>query len=144
MTNKKYLLLIVGLLVVGVGIFMSVKKSDPEATVRSAMIIASDRPLDFSLIPLENGWNRLCIFGPYTSKTAAVDVLGFDWDITKYSHVTYHDTVATLVFVNHNEVVYSFDIEKELGDFYPAYNKCFKRSEAVFIKKNGHYELQNK
>jgi hypothetical protein len=62
-------------------------------------------------------WDRVHVFGPYTTKECVHSCLGFDWDGVERTRIGYGKGVNLVVFVHRMAVVHWFDHERreELG-----------------------------
>ena len=90
--------------------------------------------IDFANIRTGWDWHRVCIFGPYTTNTAAAETLGFKgWDMEKYSQIAVSDSVQIFAFVDSKEGVvrYSAELTRAQGDFAALGGKCFGKEKVA-------------
>jgi hypothetical protein len=62
-------------------------------------------------------WDRVYVFGPYSSPESINEELGFDWDDAGDSAIEDADWVNLIVFVEDGEVVRAFDHDNGDGEF---------------------------
>ena len=90
-------------------------------------------------------WDRVCIFGPYSTDQDAAHTLGFPWSLTSSSSVWQSDGVSLLVFVRGTTVTAAIDHPRNAGDFSKLADRCFRPEQAQFIHRarrtNGWPEL---
>ncbi len=78
-------------------------------------------------------WDRLYIFGPYTSAECICNRLGFDWQGVSSTSIRESETVNLLVFVKGQEVVHWFEYPRSDGELEGLVNqKGYSRKEAKF------------
>ena len=84
-------------------------------------------------------WQRLYIFGPYTSLLEITDTVGRSWRKKCYTAVHGSDAVNLLVFTDGKTVVHCLDFPINEGWFSqtePAFREGLSPQEALFTVKN--------
>lgn len=89
--------------------------------------------IDFSR-EIAGEWDRLCVFGPYSSSEFASSVLEFDWDLEANSGVYLLDSISLIVAVHESEVVALYEIDREHADFSGLSGKCYLRENTKFMR----------
>lgn len=99
-----------------------------------SMVQANKIPnIDFSTFT-PNNWDRLFIFGPYTSYVEIDNALGRFWLYSRFTTIESNDRVNLLVFTKGNRVVEYIEFFRGNGDFSTAQNEIgYPRLEAKFI-----------
>ena len=95
--------------------------------------------LDLRLVGVP-GWDRVCIFGPYTYNSDAKMTLGFEWDIEAKTDIRSSDGINVLAFVKESSVLAYVEHPRNKGDFAKLRGKCLDRDHAVLLvrrKENG-------
>jgi hypothetical protein len=78
-------------------------------------------------------WDRVFIFGPYTSPSAIEACLGFPWQGASGSGINSNKSCSLVVFVRDGAVVCWFDHPRRDGDLVElADPKGYSRQEATF------------
>jgi hypothetical protein len=95
-----------------------------------SQIKAGDK-IDLALLGPED-WQKVCIFGPYTSNDQLETVVGFPWDIEAKNATSMGDGTTLLLFIQDQTVLASVDHPRDKGDFDRLADQCFERSEAQF------------
>ena len=79
-------------------------------------------------------WDRVCIFGPYTSDETIDSVTGIKGASGHSFDVGISEAVNVLVFVDKSRVVESIAYTRRGGDFGPELvRKCYQRKDASFV-----------
>jgi len=78
------------------------------------------------------GWDRVCVLGPYSNNAAAAQVLGFDWDVESQSSISTKDGISLLLFVQGSSISRHIDHRRNQGDFSNLSGRCFRREQAKF------------
>ena len=81
---------------------------------------------------LPRPWDKVCIFGPYSTSKNAYDTLGFAWPLETQSSIFGSDRLSLLVFVNNQKVVEFVEHPRRDGDFANLSRQCFSREKATF------------
>lgn len=89
--------------------------------------------IDFSE-EIAGQWDRLCIFGPYSSNEFARSVLKFDWDLEANSGVYLLDSISLIVAVHESDVIALYEVDREHADFAEFTGKCYRRESAKFMR----------
>lgn len=91
-------------------------------------------------------WDRMYIFGCYSSRASVEKVLGFSWPDFGNTNIESSDSVVLVVFVQKGKVVGWYEQPRtiELGDL--TNDKGYSRSEAVFNidRSTGRIELTSR
>lgn len=101
--------------------------------------------IDFAeLSPLP--WNRLYIFGPYTSHEHIHRCLGFRWPGMRWTSIGDSDRVNLVVFVRNEEVIHWFEYPRKRGELGGLANAIgYARGDALFrvqlLSEDGRLEL---
>lgn len=78
------------------------------------------------------GWQRMCVFGPYTTNEQVRRKLGFEWDAERYSDIKTSDGINLLVFVKNGKVAAFTEHPRKDTDFSPLSQGCHVRHQATF------------
>ena len=84
-------------------------------------------------------WQRLYIFGPYTSLLRINDTVGRSWRKKCYTDIETSEIVNLLVFTDGKTVVHCLDFPMNVGIFNytePAFREGISPQEALFTMKN--------
>ena len=74
--------------------------------------------IDFSAIKMPFSWDRLYVFGPYTTSSKIDKVLGKSWnDKLCVTTIIGNDGIALLIFTNNGQVVQCLDYGRDGNDF---------------------------
>jgi hypothetical protein len=95
--------------------------------IKSQVHASSTAPLDLTFVG-PNGWERVCIFGPYTTNNLVEADLGFKWNADSESSVSINDGVNLIVFTRGNEVVAFAEHKRGDGDFESEKSRCTSRA----------------
>jgi hypothetical protein len=84
-------------------------------------------------------WDRLYIFGPYTSPEHVHKCLGFGWPEYRWASIRDSDGVNLVVFVRDRKVVHWFEFPRKNGELgYLDDPKGYTREEARFrVQREG-------
>ena len=80
-----------------------------------------------------DGWQKLCVFGPYLGKEKQKEVLGFDAALIPNED----DSKMWLVFIANDAVVGHVSHPRNQGDLVRVENQCFLREDGNFTKERG-------
>jgi hypothetical protein len=69
-------------------------------------------------------WNRICVFGPYSTEEDAAKVLGYFSATLEQSRVESDDSVSALVFTNDKGTLAVIDVPRSTLDFAPLSQTC--------------------
>jgi hypothetical protein len=72
-------------------------------------------PLDLTPVG-PPGWERVCIFGPYTTNEIVEADLGFKWDSDSHSAISVNDGINLIVFTRGKEVIAFAEHKRRDGD----------------------------
>lgn len=89
-------------------------------------------------------WDRVCLFGPYTTKEEAEGCLGFVWDEFEDTGIDMADQFSVMAFAASGRVVHAERISRNLDFTGAILRRPFRPSEAVFkVGKTefGHHAL---
>lgn len=126
-------LVVIALLAAGAGYYCwSVMPSPGVSRSLADKIRASDgQVIDFTEA-VSFDWDRVFIFGPYTSPDRIDECLGFKWHAKKYSGIDSSRATNLVVFVRNDQVVCWFDHPRS-QDFRDLPNPpAFDRANAKF------------
>ena len=85
------------------------------------------------------GWDRVCVLGPYTTPDMAKAILGFDYNTTVNSNIYSSDSISLLITIKAGAVVNAYEINRKNADFTPLSGKCFDHEDSVFFREGkGH------
>ena len=70
-------------------------------------------------------FDKVCIFGPYSSNADASEILGFDWDIESKTNITSSDSVNIIVFTKNKKMIEYVAHPRNKNDFHKLNRKCF-------------------
>ena len=98
--------------------------------IRTQIRASKTGPLDLGPVGPQ-GWERVCIFGPYSTKKEVEQDLGFKWDFDSKSSASVDDGINLIVFVRGNEVLGHVDHPRRDGDFDSDKTPCTVRTRAV-------------
>jgi hypothetical protein len=89
-------------------------------------------------------WDRMYVFGCYSSRASVEKALGFSWPDFSKTTIEYSDSVVLVVFVHHGKVVGWYEQPRSIELGYLANDKGYTRSEAVFDvdRSTGSIELK--
>jgi hypothetical protein len=83
-------------------------------------------------------WQRLYIFGPYTTLLEITETVGRSWRKKCYTDVHVSELVSLLVFTDGKTVVHCLDYPREVG-WFPEFREGLSPQEARFtVKNNSH------
>lgn len=102
--------------------------------IRSRRTSAQAQPISLDLASTIDGdWERVCIFGPYTSRERIDAALGLHWDCTA-AQIDSDDSNCLLVFLARGSVMGFAKVPRGECDFFDLGDagKCFSRDDAVF------------
>jgi hypothetical protein len=80
-------------------------------------------------------WQRLYIFGPYTSPFKMDDTVGRSWRKKCYTNILASDGISLLVFTDGKTVVHCLDFPRNEG-WFPEFLEGLTPQEARFTMKN--------
>ncbi len=95
----------------------------------------SSASLDLTLVGPE-GWERVCIFGPYTTNELVETDLGFKWNADSESSISVSDGINLIVFTRGKEVVGFAEHRRRDGDFVSDENRCTLRNNAKLTRSS--------
>ncbi len=70
-------------------------------------------------------FDKVCIFGPYSSNADVSEILGFDWDIESRTNISSSDSVNIIVFTKNKKVIEYTAHPRNKNDFYKLSRNCF-------------------
>lgn len=77
-------------------------------------------------------WDRLCLFGPYTTRKQAEACLGFPWPDFDETGLEAADTFSLMVFASSARVVHAEHVDRDVDFSNEILNRPFRRDEAIF------------
>jgi hypothetical protein len=126
--NKRILLLSIIVLIslVGLSITFIQKNAILEKEIlreRIAHEVIKFRYGSIEIIDLEKttsfDWDKLYIFGPYTTAKKMNEELGQVWILGYFTHIDSSENYSLLVFMNKNRIVQFLEFPRSLVDFSP-------------------------
>lgn len=83
-------------------------------------------------------FDKVCLFGPYSTNERTKEALGFYWDIELKTQISGNDGINVIVFVKDNEVISYVKHPRHKGDFWRLSSKCFdyKNTKLTRVSKN--------
>ena len=85
-------------------------------------------------IAIEDQWDKVYIFGPYTTEEKIDNTLGFNWDSYSRSSIGHNEGISLLIFTKNKQIIKYIEHPRNQGDFSNLYRKeGYKRSEATFV-----------
>jgi sensor histidine kinase YesM len=89
--------------------------------------------IDFSSLT-DFTWDRLFIFGPYTSSKTINNNLGTYWPCSHFTRIFYIDSMSLFVFTNNGHVVQHLDFPRTMKEYLPIEgNSGYSVEETIFI-----------
>jgi hypothetical protein len=81
------------------------------------------KTIDFSkTVPFN--FDKVCIFGPYSSNKDAEKALGFYWNMELRTLISTHEGINIITFIKNNEVISYIEHPRNKGDFWRLSGKC--------------------
>lgn len=149
---RRNLILLVLLSVVGMLVYFVLKASENNRQILQTNLAraisqnqAGEIPVvDFSSITTFS-WDRLYIFGPYTSSEKIDSILGSFWIGSRFTSIKSSDRITLLVFTKNGRVVQYLEFPRGQGDFSPADNgKGYAIEESRFLVDESGRMIWNK
>lgn len=98
--------------------------------------VKTTKAVDLQTVGAE-GWDRVCVLGPYSTDRGAQETIGFSWPVESRSAIAWNDGISLLLFVREQHVVHAVEHPRDRGDFSELSGRCFLPDEAQFIRRNG-------
>ena len=91
-------------------------------------------------------WDRMYVFGCYSSRASVEKALGFSWPDFSKTTIESSDSVVLVAFVQNGKVVAWYEQPRAIELGYLANDKGYTRSEAVFDidRSTGRIELKSR
>jgi len=70
-------------------------------------------------------FDKVCIFGPYSSNADASEILGFDWNMEIRTGISSSDSENIIVFTKNKKVIEYVAHPRNKNDFHKLNRKCF-------------------
>ena len=126
----------VGRWVIAVALLGLMGCSGPDPVSTSIGSVATQGPGTRLLLaeqaPFE--WDRVCVFGPYTSDDHVKEVTGVDDSAAAAYDIRSNDRIDVLMFIAGDRIARSVAHSRARGDFGPELvGKCYSRAQAVFL-----------
>lgn len=86
-------------------------------------------------------WQKLYIFGPYTSNEEIAKTLGFEWSEVSSTNIDYDESINLLIFVADTKVVHSLELPRSCGDFQRNVSYTPEEANFIIIKEEGNGHL---
>jgi hypothetical protein len=94
---------------------------------------STSSPLDLALVGPQ-GWERVCIFGPYSTNDIVQADLGFKWDSDSQSAISVNDGINLIVFTRGKEVIAFAEHRRRDGDFESDKAPCTTPAKAKLTR----------
>lgn len=94
---------------------------------------SSTAPLDLTRVG-PNDWDRVCIFGPYTTNDLVESDLGFKWDAESESSIAANDGINLIVFTRGKQVLSFAEHGRGHADFDSEGHRCTSRTNAKLAR----------
>lgn len=79
------------------------------------------------------GWDRVCLFGPYTPAEEVVQTAGVSGAARATRGIESNDGIDLLLFVEGDRIVREVELRRTYADFAPELlRKCYSRRDAIF------------
>jgi hypothetical protein len=101
--------------------------------IRFQVQASTTAPLDFTLVG-PDGWERVCIFGPYTSNELVEADLGFKWNAGSESSISVNDGINLIVFARGKQIVAFAEHGRGHADFESDEHRCTLRTNAKLAR----------
>ena len=89
-------------------------------------------PLNLALVG-PTSWERVCVFGPYTTNEHAEKVLGFKWDATGKTSIGDNEGINVLVFARARQVIAYTEYPRNKIDFSKMVPRCLSRNQDTLL-----------
>jgi hypothetical protein len=96
-----------------------------------ASISSEATSFDFATVP-GFAWDRMFVFGPYTTKSEVDTALGFEWPDYQKTGIEALDSINLVVFVEDSTVVYWYEQSRIIELVRLENGKGYPRSDAKF------------
>lgn len=93
---------------------------------------AANGAIDLTRI-ITDPWDRVCMFGPYSSINNTAEEMDIDWKTPESSNTESDDGANRLVFLSGRDVVAYVVHPRSQGDFSNLSKQCYPRENAKFI-----------
>ncbi len=104
--------------------------------IRTELVAQGGDRLDLGRLRTHSPWDRVCVFGPYSSDAAAQPILKVkDWSIERTSAIATSGGISLLVFIKGDAVVHQVEMPRREADLSAAGMRCFERDTAVFVRE---------
>lgn len=88
-------------------------------------------------------WQTFCAIGPYVSNEYVENLIGFKWNVKRYSSISSNDGITLLLFINENKVIAYAEYPRSKGDFLELKPQCLNREKATLkVKRENEGGLQ--
>jgi hypothetical protein len=114
---------------VGLSPYAWAKQRNPEAAQLKEQLQKARTEVSLAQVSVFANWNRLCIFGPYSTEDDAARALGYRSATLEQSRVRNSNAVSALVFVNDSGTLGIIDVDRSLVDFAQLSQICLKPSD---------------
>ena len=79
------------------------------------------------------GWDRVCLFGPYTTAEEVVQITGTAKAARATHGIESSEGIDLLLFVEGDRIVREVELRRTYADFAPELlRKCYSRRDAIF------------
>lgn len=92
------------------------------------------------------GWDRMYVFGPYSSRARVEESLGFTWKGFEHTTIEMSDAVCLVVFVSDEKVVHWYEQARAVDLLHLVDEGGYRPSEASFsiVRTGGRAVLRSK
>ncbi len=90
-------------------------------------------------------FDKVCLFGPYSTNEGAEKILGFSWNMELKTPISSNDGINVIAFVKDNKVISYVEHPRNQGDFWRLSSKCFdyKNTKLTRTSKKDKWTYRN-
>jgi hypothetical protein len=115
--------------ITGISPYVWAKQNSQSARELTDALKQAKDELTISQMSAVLGWDRLCIFGPYSTEEDAAKALGYFSATLAQSRVRESDSVSALVFANGKGTLAVIDVNRSVLDFTPLSRTCLQPAD---------------
>lgn len=90
------------------------------------------------LAPLGQGWETMCILGPYSNNDIARQVSGRDIDVDTRSRIRLNDSIALLMTLHGATEANLYEVRRRPSDFSKLHGTCWPFGTEFRVAAEGH------